>query len=111
MDISHDFIATKTCLHGYEFLVVFGQKAYWTGAGWDCLRGGCGLEVCGAGTDKNFNPRRILPHTHDHVISRLDLLGLTSSERKRTENTGDHITSSQNKSHYLRKFDKNYPLW
>ena len=46
------------------------------GAGWDGLRGGCGLEVCGVGADKisipagagrertkKFNPRRTLVGT------------------------------------------------
>jgi len=57
MHISHDFTETNTC-PGYEFLVVFGQvrvfgpKKCEAGAGWDDLRDGCGLEVCGVGTDK-----------------------------------------------------------
>jgi len=50
-------------------------------------------------------------HTHDHVISKLDLLDLTSREQKRTKNAGDHITSSKNKPHYLSRIDKNYTLW
>jgi len=36
-----------------------------------------------------------------------DLLDLTSSEQQRTINPGDHITSSQNKPHYLSKIHKN----
>jgi len=52
MHISHDFIATKTC-PSYEVLVVSDRCGFETekvrgeaGAGWDGLRGGCGLEVC-----------------------------------------------------------------
>jgi len=83
MHISHDFIATKTC-PSYEFLVVFGQVRVWDrkSAG----RGGCELEVCGAGAGKisqipavrgefnfagagrertqNFNSRRTLVSTN-----------------------------------------------
>jgi len=45
------------------------------------------------------------------MISKLDLLDLTSREQKRTKNAGDHITWSKNKPHYLSKIDKNYTLW
>jgi len=48
-------------------------------------------------------------HTNDHVISRLDILLPTSSEQKRTKKRR-HIDSSQNKSRYLSKIDKNYTL-
>jgi len=39
------------------------------GAGWEGLRGECGLEVCGcgAGEDKNFNTRRTLSWTRSPV--------------------------------------------
>jgi len=54
MHISHNFIATKTCL-SYEFLVVFGRCGFetekmWDGQGGDGLQ--CALEVCGVGAGK-----------------------------------------------------------
>jgi len=56
MHVSHNFIATKTCL-SYEFLVVFGRCRFETekvrvgaGAGWDGLQ--CGIEVCEVGAGK-----------------------------------------------------------
>ena len=49
-------------------------------------------------------------HTHDHVISRLDLLDLTSRELKQTKKACDHITSFQTKRHYLSKNEKYYSL-
>jgi len=50
-------------------------------------------------------------HTHDQVISKLNLLDLTSRERKQKKKAVDHITSIKNKPHYLSKIDKNYTFW
>ena len=65
MHISHNFIATKTCL-SYEFLVVFGRCGFETekvrdGTDWDGVWGGSGQNFsnscgCGVGEDKNFKP-------------------------------------------------------
>jgi len=70
-------LALVVSFSGFRTGASLRPKKYWVGVGWDGLRIGCGLEVCGVGAGKisqapagagrdqtqNYNPRRTLVST------------------------------------------------